>query len=161
MRRSEAREVVKYYYSIGKIREILQKGRREVEREYCGLRSTCCGDVLGGGGDTHRTTEDMAARTERMRLEMRIQQIDIKICVLDADEDKIRSCMDGINGKYQKLLDLRYRMGCSWAGVAGRLSTTERSAKRWADRAMDRIAEAMKDVPMVEELIERAIWASE
>lgn len=159
MRRSESRMVVEYYYSIRKMRAILEKERRELEGEYNGLRGTSCGEMRGGGGNMHRTTEDMADKVDFLRVGVRMKEIDVKICVLNADSDKIRGCMDGLNGSYQKILDLRYRMGCSWAGVAGRMSTTERSAKRWAERALERIAEAMEDVPMIEELVGRATRA--
>lgn len=161
MKRNEARTVVKYYYSIGKMREILEKERRELEGEYNGMRGSSCGETRGAGGSTHRTTEDAADRVETLCISARIREIEGKICVLNEDKDQIRRCIDGLNGSYQRLLDLRYRMKCSWASVAGRMSITERSAKRWSDRAMERIAEALEDAPGTEGLIRRAMRARE
>lgn len=158
MRRHDVRVVVDYYYAIHGMTALLEKEKRELEGKYNGLRATSYGNPSGGGG-YGRTTEDLAERAEALRVSDRIDEIGVRICVLDTDHDKIRGCLDILKGEYKKLIELRYRSGYSWAIIAARMSTTERTAKRWNDRALDRLAEALADTPMAEELVERAMRA--
>lgn len=158
MRRHDVRVVVDYYYAIQGMTALLEKEKRELEGKYNGLRATSYGNTPGGSG-YGRTTEDLAERAESLRVSARLDEIGVRICVLDTDRDKIRGCLDSLKGEYKKLLDLRYGSGYSWAIIAARMSTTERTAKRWNDRALDRLAEVIADAPMAEELVERAMRA--
>lgn len=158
MRRRDVKVVVDYYYAIRGMTALLEKEKRELEGKYNGLRATSYGNPSGGGG-YGRTTEDLAERAEALRVSDRIDEIGVRICVLDTDHDKIRGCLDILKGEYKKLIELRYQSGYSWAIIAARMSTTERTAKRWNDRALDRLAEALADAPMAEELVERAMRA--
>ena len=117
MRRHDVKVVVDYYYAIRGMTALLEKEKRELEGKYNGLRATSYGNPPGGSGNG-RTTEDLAERAEALRVSDRIDEIGVRICVLDTDHDKIRGCLDILKGEYKKPAG-RGACGCSDGGGIG------------------------------------------
>lgn len=88
--------------------------------------------------------------------EGRSQEVAIKIQVLESDAEAIQSCIDLLNGKYKRIIRMRYLNKYSWAGVSIRTETSESTVRNWHDRAMDRLREALEEMPMADEILGRA-----
>lgn len=91
----------------------------------------------------------------------RTQEVAVKIEVLESDAETIQSCMDLLNGKYKRLIRMRYMNKYSWAGIAVRMEVSEATARNWHERAMERLVEAFDELPMIEEILGRASRARE
>lgn len=91
----------------------------------------------------------------------RPQEVAVKIEVLESDAEIIRDCIDLLNGKYKRLIRMRYLSKYSWAGIAVRMGVSESTVRNWHERAMDRLTEALEEIPMMEEILSRASRARE
>ena len=72
------------------------------------------------------------------------------------DQEDIRGCLDVLKGEYKRLIFARYQDRCSWAKLAVQNGVPDRTIRRWHDRAVDRLGEALEEVPMIDELLGRA-----
>ena len=155
MRRRDVKTIIAYYFEIPGMRKGFTAERARLESEYDGLRGTSY-DGVPHSSTPGKPTEELAARVEANNTWGRIQEIGVKVQVLQADEAAIRGCMDAIHGRYKTLLDMKYFRRYSWAKISVCLSTPEATARRWNDKALDRVGELLDDTPMVEELLGRA-----
>lgn len=91
----------------------------------------------------------------------RPQEIVVKLQVLEADAEAIQSCMDLLNGKYKRLLKMRYLNRYSWTNISVRLGVPDSTVRHWHERAIARLAELFGEVPMSDEILGRALRARE
>jgi len=155
MRRKDVKTVIAYYFEIPAMRAEFTAERVRLENEYNGL----CGTSMDGMPHSSmpgKPTEELAAKAETNNTWGRIQEIEVKMQVLQADEANIRGCMDALNGRYKTLLSVKYFRRYSWAKISASMGMPEGTARRWNDRALDRLGELLEDTPMVEELLGRA-----
>lgn len=129
--------------------------RVRLESEYDGLRGTSY-DGVPHSSTPGKPTEELAAKLEANNTWGRIQEISVKMQVLQADKATIRGCLDALNGRYKSLLNMKYFRRYSWAKISVSMGTSEATARRWNDKAIDRLGELLDDTPMVEELLGRA-----
>ncbi len=155
MRRRDVKTIIAYYFEIPDIRKGFTAERARLEREYDGLRGTSY-DGVPHSSTPGKPTEELAAKMEANNTWGRIQEIGVKVQVLQADEAAIRGCMDALNGRYRSLLNMRYFCRYRWAKISVSLDTPEATVRRWNDKAIDRLGELLDDAPMVEELLGRA-----
>ncbi len=155
MRRKDVKTIVAYYYGIPAQRRLLDKERAELEDEYNGLHGTPM-DGMPHSPASGKPTEDLAANAEAENTWVRIQEISIKVQVLHADEARIRDCLDTIKGEYKRLIFSKYRDKYSWPKISVMIGAPDRTIRRWHNKALDRLGEALEEVPMVEELLGRA-----
>lgn len=59
---------------------------------------------------------------------------------------------------YQALI-MRLIRGYSWTKISGKLGVPDSTARNWHGRAVERLGEVLEEVPMVDELAERATRA--
>lgn len=155
MRRRDVKTVIAYYFEIPDMRKGFTAERARLESEYDGLRGTSY-DGVPHSSTPGKPTEMLAIKMEESNAWGRIQEIGVKVQVLQADEATIRGCMDALNGRYKSLLNMKYFRRYSWAKISASLGTPEATARRWNDKALDRLGELLDDTPMVEELLGRA-----
>ncbi len=155
MRRKDVKTIIAYYFEIPVMRKLLDRERRDLEREYRGLRGTPM-DGMPHSSTPGKPTEELAAKAEEHNTWERIQEIDVKALVLQADETAIRGCIDALNGRYKKLLYMKYFRRYNWDKISASLGTPEITARRWNDKALDRLGEALEEVLMPDELLGRA-----
>lgn len=155
MRRKDVKTVIAYYFEIPAMRAGFTAERARLESEYNGLRGTSM-DGMPHSSTPGKPTEELAAKMEANNTWGRIQEIAVKIQVLQADAAEIRGCMDALNGRYKTLLFMKYFRRYSWAKISVSLGVPDGTARRWNDRALDRMGELLDDTPMVEELLDRA-----
>ena len=79
--------------------------------------------------------------------------------VLAGDKAVIQGCIDSLRGKYKRLLFMRHPGRYSWARIAVEMGVPDTTARRWYGKAVERLGEALADVPMVEEILGRASCA--
>ena len=82
--------------------------------------------------------------------------ISVRDHVLVMDREIIQGCLDILKGEYKRLIFSRYRDRCSWARLAVQSGVPDRTVRRWHDKALDRLGEALEEAPMGDEILGRA-----
>lgn len=64
--------------------------------------------------------------------------------------------IDALGGRCKKLIFERHRDRCSWAKLAVRYGKPDSTVRWWYDSAVERLGEALEEVPMYDEILARA-----
>ena len=155
MRRKDVKRLIAYYFGIPAMRKELYNEWAELEDKYNGLRGMSL-DGMPHSSTPGKPVEELAERVDAGGVWGKLETNAVRVHVLEADREKIQDCLNAINGEYTRLIFYRYRDKYSWVKIAFKLGITERTAKRWNDRALDRLGEALAETPMAEELLGRA-----
>ncbi|MDE6455004.1 MAG: hypothetical protein K2L38_03645 [Dysosmobacter sp.] len=155
MRRKDVKTVIAYYFGIPAMRGILADEWAELEDEYNGLRGTFY-DGMPHSSTPGKPVEELAERADAGNVWGKLETIAVRVHVLETDREKIQDCLNAINGEYTRLILYRYRDKYSWVKIAAKMGITERTAKRWGERALDRLGEALEEVTMPDEILGRA-----
>lgn len=155
MRRKDVKTIIEYYCGIPTMRAELAVERAKLEGEYNGLRGTSM------DGAPHRSTpgkptEELAERLDTRNVRGRLEDISVRDRVLKTDREKVENCLDAIKGEYKRLIFFKYRDKYSWPKISVKIGAPDRTVRRWHNKALDRLGEAMEETPMVEELLGRA-----
>ena len=155
MRRKDVKTVIAYYFGIPAMRALLADEQAELEDEYNGLHGTSM-DGMPHSPTQGKPTEALAVYVDARNVYNRLEEISVRDRVLVMDRDVIQGCLDVIKGEYKRLIFLRHRDKCSWAWMAAQNEVPDRTIRRWYDKALDRLGEALEEVPMADELLLRA-----
>lgn len=155
MRRKDVKTMVTYYFGIPSMIQPLKGERAELESQYDSLRGMSY-DGAPHSSSPGKPTEELAARLDERNVHNRLEEISVRESVLLMDRECIRGCMDVLRGEYKMLLCAKYRDGCSWTKISVRNGKPERTVRRWHDRALDRLGEALEEMPMADEILARA-----
>lgn len=155
MRRETVKHIVLYYKNIPGMLRLLRQERGELENEYNGMGGMAM-DGMPHGSAPGKPTETLAGWAIENGTGERLQEIAVKMAVLEGDAAAIRGCLDALNGKYKQVVFLRYIHGYSWARLSVKMGVPDSTARNWHDKAMDRLAEALDDVPTSNGLADRA-----
>ena len=93
--------------------------------------------------------------------EPRQQEISVKIQVLEMDAAMFRDCIDCLSGRYKRIVKMRYLGRHSWAWISARVGAPESTVRGWHEKAIDRLSEAFEEIPMQNEILDRASRARE
>lgn len=160
MSREQVEAAIMYYRGIPGMVKLLKKERAETEEEYNGLRGSQA-DGLPRGSSPGNPTAKLAERAEEKGLQNRLCEIDIRLQILSGDRATIRGCLDLLRGRYKRVIFLRCLDRYSWAKIAAEIGVPDSTARHWYRKALDRMEEALEDVPMAEEILARASRARE
>ena len=155
MRRRDVKTVIEYYFGIAAMRAELAVEQAELEDEYNGLHGTSY-DGTPHSSMPGKPVELLAVRLDARNVYNRLKEISVRDRVLAMDQEDIRGCLDVLKGEYKRLIFARYQDRCSWAKLAVQNGVPDRAIRRWHDRAVDRLGEALEEVPMIDELLGRA-----
>ena len=155
MRRKDVKTIIAYYFGIPAMRALLADERTELENEYNGLRGMSY-DGAPHSSTPGMPTEELAARADARNVWNRLEEISVRDHVLLRDQEIIQDCLDVLKGEYKRLLFFKYRDKYSWAKIAAKNRGSERTAHWRHDKAVDRLGEALEEVPMVDEILGRA-----
>lgn len=155
MREKNVKEIVRYYYEIPEMVRLLKTEQREQESLYDTLKGTG-GDGMPGGGGPGKPVEAAVIRLDEQGVYERLQEIHVRLLVLEGDAAAVRDCLDGLSGKYKSILQLRNKCHNSWANISVRMGAPDSTVRNWHDKAILCLGEALDEVPMAEELLERA-----
>lgn len=87
----------------------------------------------------------------------RAGEIGVKLEVLEGDAAAVRACLDGLCGRYKRVLEMRHRFGYSWGKISVTLGVAGQHGPEWYHKAQFcGLGEALEDVPMADELVGRA-----
>ena len=156
MQREEAKTILIYYRGIPDMLKVFRRQKEEIEDTYYNSVRGIDMDGMPHGSNPGRPTESMAILAADNEASARLREIETKIMVLEQDERHIRGAIDALNGRYKKLLSLRFINDYSWTKTAYKMRASERTARYWSDKALDRLIFALEDVPMLDEILERA-----
>lgn len=155
MRRNGAESIVLYYKAIPGMIELLKRERRDLEGEYDSLRGTSY-DGMPHTSAPGKPTEELAMRLAEKGIRDRVQEIGVRLEVLEADAATIRGSLDAMSGKYKSLLHMKLLYGYSWGKISVRMGVPDSTARYWYKRALDRLAGILEEAPMCDELEGRA-----
>ena len=155
MRRKDVKTIIAYFFGIPAQRCLLDQERAELEAEYNGLCGTSY-DGMPHSSTPGKPVEELAERVDAGNVRGKLEAVAVRVHVLEADREKIQDCLNAINGEYTRLILCRYRDKYSWVKIGVKLGVTERTAKRWGERALDRLGEALEEVSMPDEILSRA-----
>lgn len=108
MREKNVKEIVRYYYEIPEMVRLLKTEQREQESLYDTLKGTG-GDGMPGGGGPGKPVEAAVIRLDERGVYERLQEIHVRLLVLEGDAAAVRDCLDGLSGKYKSILQLRHK----------------------------------------------------
>lgn len=156
MQNGMIKSILAYYAEIPEMRRILKRERDNLEKDYNGLMRETAMDGMPHG----QTVGDQTARLAECAIEngtkTRMQEIEVKLCVLEADAQAIRGCLDVLHGKYKRLIFMRDLHDYSWARISAEMDMPYSTVRRWYDKAVGRLGGLLDDLPMVDELEQRA-----
>ncbi len=156
MQREEAKLILIYYKGIPDMLKIFRQQKTEIEDAYYnGIRGIDM-DGMPHGSNPGRPTESMALLAADNDAAGRLKEIETNIRILEQDKGHIRASLDVLNGRYKKLLFFRYLNEYSWTKISMSLHASDRAVRYWHEKALDRLIYALEDVPMVDEILERA-----
>lgn len=158
MREKNVKKVIRYYYEIPDMMRLLRQEQWEQENLYSPLKSVETNGMPGGGGPGD-PTETAVIKLDELGVYERLQEIRVKLLVLQGDAAAVRGCMDGLSYKYKSILQWRYKCHYSWGSISVRMGTPDSTVRSWHDKAILCVGEALDEVPMVEELLRRALRA--
>jgi len=81
--------------------------------------------------------------------------------VLEMDAAMFRDCIDFLSGRYKRIVKMRYLGRHSWAWISARVGAPESTVRGWHEKAIDRLSEAFEEIPMQNEILDRASRARE
>lgn len=153
--------IIKYYHEIPKMLKLLRKEQEALEDTYDGLHAMNLDGMPHASisGKTEKPTESLALLLDEKNTQNRLEEIHVKMQVLHADAAMIRSCLDILGGRYQRVLSMRYQNGYSWAKISIELGRSDSTIRHWHDKAVIRLGKLLEDVPMSDELLSRALCA--
>ena len=154
MRTQDVKRVMQYYYEIPGMLRLLEVERRDTELVYDTRKAA--GGMAGGGSLPGLPVEDAAARAEERGVARRLGEIGVRRVILEGDAETVRGCLDGLSGRYKRLLELRHRYRYSWGKISVSMEVPDSTARHWYTRAVLCLGEALEDVPMADELVGRA-----
>ena len=149
MREKNVKEIVRYYYEIPEMVRLLKTEQREQESLYDTLKGTG-GDGMPGGGGPGKPVETAVIRLDERGVYERLQEIHVRLLVLEGDAAAVRGCLDGLSGKYKSILQLRHKCHHSWANISVRMGAPDSTVRSWHDKAVLCLGEALDEVPMAE-----------
>lgn len=155
MRYEIAKQIVLYYGNIFVMQKMLRKEKNELENEYSSLHGIAI-DGLPHGGAFVSSTEQAGIRAAENNFCDRISEIERRERILEEDAVKIRSCLDSLNGRYKKILEVRYLHRYSWVKISMQIYQPESTVRRWHQKALERLGEVLEAIPDIAELAERA-----
>ncbi len=155
MRRKDVKTIIEYFYGIPAQRRLLDQKRAELEGEYNGLRGMSL-DGMPHSSTPGKPVEELAERVDARNVWGKLEANAVRVHVLEADREKIQDCLNAINGEYTRLILHHYRDKYSWVKISVLIGVPERTIRRWHGKALDRLGEALEEMPMTEELLGRA-----
>lgn len=155
MRYENTKHIALYYKAIPGMLRLLRLEREELEGDYYGLRGLAM-NGMPHGSSPGKPVEQAALRALDRGVGERLAEIGENERVLTGDEAAIRACLDGLNDKYKQVVLMRYVRGYSWTKTAIRLNVPTSTARDWHRKAMERLGEALEELPDAAGLMARA-----
>ena len=103
--------------------------------------------------------EDTVIRLDEQGVWERLQEIRVRMVVLQSDAAAVRGCLDSLSGKYKSILQMRHRRHYSWGAISVRLGAPESTVRSWYGKAIFCMGDVLDEVPMADELLARATRA--
>lgn len=155
MLRKNAETIILYYRDIPEMRKLLIQERRELEDEYCGLKGV---SMDGGprGGSTGKPVEGQMIALEESGAAARLRDIGKRTGELEADRQRVQCAIDALNGRYKRVLKMRYLGGYSWAKISVQIGASDSTVRRWNDKALSRLGKALEEGGEVRGILARA-----
>lgn len=84
------------------------------------------------------------------------REIHVRLLVLEGDAAAVRGCLDGLSVSTKASFNCGTNVHHSWANISVRRGAPDSTVRSWHDKAVLCLGEALDEVPMAEELLERA-----
>lgn len=158
MRFEEVKYIAKYYKAIPGMLKLLRQERADINNEYGGLHGMDM-DGMPHGTTPGKPVEALCINAMENLYADQLERIEQREKELCADQAAIRDCLDSLNSKYKSIVMMRYVFGYSWGKISTRLSVPDSTARRWHDKAINRLGEALEEKPEWSDILSRATRA--
>ena len=158
MRMQDVKAVIMYYRDIPEMKKLLIQERRELEDEYCGLKGVSM-DEAPRGGSTGKPVEGQMIAMEESGAAARLRDIGKLTGELEADRQRVQCAIDALNGRYKRVLKMRYLGGYSWAKISVQIGASDSTVRRWHDKALLCLGKAMEESGEVNGILARSFRA--
>ena len=158
MRSETVKHIVKYYGGIPEAIKLLKRERDALEDEYNGLGGLAM-DGMPHSSAPGNPTEALAVRVIENGVKNRLQEIWVRGEVVGGGGAGVGGAVGAVDGECRSVMIMRLIRGYSWTKISGKLGVPDSTARNWHGRAVERLGEVLEDVPMVDELAERATRA--
>ncbi len=155
MERGQTIEVLNYYADIPRHIKALRAESAVLEQEY----DTYTGSALNGmphSGQVTSPVENAVERLEDKEIKAKLDEIAVRITVLQADRQNIAGQINRLYSVYKALILERFLYGHTWEATAAKLSYSRRQAMRVQEKALERLGQLLDDMPMAGEILTRA-----
>lgn len=155
MQRKEAQTIVLYFYAIPGMVAVLNRERREIEEDYYSLRGVSM-DGMPHGTTPGKPVESVAIALEESGAADRLREIGNRVGELEADRREIQAVIDGLNSRYNSILNMKYLHGYSWGATSARLGVPDSTIRHWHDKALEKLGKELESLPKKQEILNRA-----
>ena len=155
MRREDVKAIISYYRGIPEMKRLLLREKEDLESEYCGLKGAPM-DSTPRGTTPGNPVESMAIALNESGAADRLREIECRTQELECDRQAIQSALDAVNGKYKRMLLLRYVDGYSWGKISVQTGVPDSTVRHWTNRALLRLGNALDSAGENGDLLRRA-----
>lgn len=153
MQPQNVKKIISYYGRIPGMIKLLKQEKAELEDKYNLLRNAM-------GGTSKNSTPGNPIETfvclDDGESGNKIQEVTVKIQVLDMDSTTIKNCLDSIYSKYKQIIFMRYFRDYCWTRISAELNIPNSTVRRWHNKAIEKLGAVLDEAPMIEEISRRA-----
>ncbi len=156
MKQSDAKTIMEYYGGIGEMIWLLKCEKEDLESTNYNQLGAVAADGMPHATSPGKPVENKALDAAEKGVGERLREIADKVQILEGDAAAIRSCLDGVNSRYKRILSMRYLHRYSWGRIAVKIETPESTVRDWHRRGLNTMASALDHVDMTQEILGRA-----
>lgn len=155
--KDSAKNIAVYFANIPDMLNYERKWREKIEDEYYNNLKSPSLEGMPHGASVGRPTETQGIKAAEAGAGAAVESAAERIKILEADMEQIKAAIDGMNGKYKKVILWRHVYEYSWPKIAVQFSQPESTVRYWYDKALERMGEILEnDVVLVADLEQRA-----
>ncbi len=157
MTKNSAKNIAVYFANIPDMLNYERKWREKIEDEYYNNLKSPSLEGMPHGASIGRPTETQGIKAAEAGAGETVEKASLRIKILEADMAQIKTAIDGMNGKYKKVILWRHINEYSWTKISVLFSQPESTVRYWYDKALERLGEILEnDVAEVGDLEQRA-----
>lgn len=159
MKGKSTKIIMGYYGEIPNMIRLLKNERSDLEDRHYNALGAVAADGMPRSRTPGKPVENIAVNAAEKGVWNRLQEIEIRLQVLESDSAVIRGCLDDISSRYKRILSMRHIYRYSWGKIAVQMEAPDSTVRDWYMRAIKAVGVALDDAPMIDEILGRASLA--
>jgi DNA-directed RNA polymerase specialized sigma24 family protein len=155
--KESAKNIAIYFANIPDMLNYERTWKQKIEDEYYNNLKSPSLEGMPHGASVGRPTETQGIKAAEANAGSALKTEIERIELLQRDMEQIKAAIDGMNGKYKKVILWRHINEYSWTKISILFSQPESTVRYWYDKALERLGEILEnDVVLVADLEQRA-----